>query len=141
TRSMAASMIVHPASCTPHRRSLPEDALTRSSVSFKRALVILFQCRILVFLSKEAIAHRQRFDGRAHEAAEGIFGRADDRLSAHVEAGVDQHRASSPLFEESEKPVIARVGLAMDGLNARGVVDVSDRGNLGPRHVQLVDPE
>ena len=40
----------------------------------------------------------------AHEAAEGVLGRAYDRLAAHVEAGVDQYGASGQPVKAAEQP-------------------------------------
>ena len=38
--------------------------------------------------------------------------RADDRLAAHVEAGVDQHRAAGECLETGDQRVIARIRVA-----------------------------
>jgi len=35
---------------------------------------------------QEAILDGQHLDAGAHEASEGVFGRADDRLAAHMAA-------------------------------------------------------
>jgi hypothetical protein len=59
--------------------------------------------------------------------------RAADRLTAYIEAGVDQHGAASRFFEALEQPVKQRIGIGMQGLNAGRVIDV--------RHPALVDAE
>ena len=65
-------------------------------VQLEPILVVEAQLRILLLLPEKAIADGQRVDVRAHEAAKGVFGRAHDRLAAHVGAGV----ASEPPARE-----------------------------------------
>ena len=48
---------------------------------------------------QDAIADNQSFHLRTHEAPERIFRRADDRLAANVEAGVDKHGTPRAPFE------------------------------------------
>src|SRR5688572_25904568 len=112
-----------------------------SSVELELVLVVLLERRVLRFLAQEAVADRQRLDLGAHEAAERVLGRTDDRLAAHVEARVDDHRASGLLLEAGDEVVVARVGLLVHGLHARRIVDVRDRRDRGARHVQLLDAE
>src|SRR5258708_23130847 len=105
---------------------------TRTDVAFiairlDARLVVDGERRVLFFLSQEAVADRERVDLRAHEAAEGILGRADDRLPAHVETGVDQHRAAGRALERGQQRMEARIGLAVDGLDASRPVDVRHR--------------
>ena len=42
--------------------------------------------------------------------------------------------------ERPQDVVVKRIGVATDGLDSRGVVDVRHRGNRGARHVQSLDP-
>ena len=51
--------------------------------------------------SQKAVADDQHLDLGAHEAAERVLRRADDRLAAHVEAGIDQHRAAGLRLERA----------------------------------------
>src|SRR4051812_45380959 len=67
-------------------------------IELEGVFVVLLQRRVLSFLPQKAVADRERLDLRAHEAAERVLGRADDRLAAHVEAGVDDHRAAGQVF-------------------------------------------
>jgi len=82
-------------------------------------LVFALHTGFLVFFAEEAVAYREGFDLSAHEAAECIFGKANNGLAADVEAGVDDDRAPCALFELRDQSVIAGVGVAMDGLDAR----------------------
>jgi hypothetical protein len=65
-----------------------------------------------------------------HEAAECILRRADNRLTAYIEAGVGQHRAVSQLFKSLEQPVEERIGIGMHRLNASRVIDMCYRWNF-----------
>ena len=56
----------------------------------ERVTVILLQLGMLFILTQNAISDRQDVDARAHEAAVGVLGRADDGLAPDVEAGVDE---------------------------------------------------
>src|SRR5271165_4496737 len=68
-----------------------------SSIRRKRVLVVKLEIGVLRVLAQEAVAHGKPVDLGAHEAAEGVSRRKDDRLAAHVEAGVDQNRAAGAL--------------------------------------------
>src|SRR5881397_3078308 len=72
-----------------------EDA----SVRLELVLVVDFERRVLLGLAQHAVADDEELDLVAHEATEGILGRADDGLAAHVEARVDQHAAAGLLLE------------------------------------------
>src|SRR4051794_27333616 len=98
------------------RRSKIDAPLGVISIELERGLVVLLQRRVLLFLPQEAVAHRQRLDLRAHEAAERILGGPYDRLAAHVEAGVDDHGAAGQVLELRDQLVVARVRLAVHGL-------------------------
>src|SRR5437879_5552256 len=133
----------------PATRSAPSAStsvaatLAQASAAFliqlEFVLIVLLERRVLRFLAQETVADRERLDLGAHEAAERVLRAADDRLAAHVEAGVDDHRAAGPVFELGYELVEPRIGFAMHRLHARRVVDVRHRGNGGARHVQIVD--
>jgi hypothetical protein len=81
-----------------------------------------------------------RDEARRHEAAEGLFWRANDWSATHVEAGIDRHRAASQRVEALDQVVIKGVGLAVHGLHACRIVDMGDRRNRRANDVELVDP-
>ena len=60
----------------------------RFSVQVKSVFVVQLQGRVLIFLPQEAIADHQDLGLCAHEAAEGVFRRAYNGLSAHIKGGV-----------------------------------------------------
>src|SRR5579863_5138231 len=93
--------------------------LLPGSIGFETILVFAAQGRILILFAQHAVAGDQHFDVGTHEAAEGIFRRAHDRFAADVEARIDQYRTAGADIETREKFVIARVGLLVDGLDAR----------------------
>src|SRR5262249_47089948 len=115
--------------------------ISQCSIRLELVLIIPPQRGVLLVLDEIAAAGRQYVDLRAHEAAEGILGRAYDRLAAHVEAGVDQDGASGQRVKATDEVVVKRIGLAMHRLHAGGIIDVRDRRDAGARHVELVDPE
>ena len=90
-------------------------------------------------LVEQERAEHEIVDVRPHEAAIRVLRRADDRLAADVERGVDEHAAAGARLERLDQVVVAGVRLACHGLDARRVVDVRDRRDVRPRHVQLVD--
>src|SRR5437762_5709585 len=120
-------------------------ALTATTAAFLIQLelmfIVLFQRRVLRFLAEKTIADRERLDLGAHEAAESVLRAADNRLAAHVEAGVDDDRAARLLLELADQVVEARVGFLVHRLHARRIVDVRHRWDRGARHVQLLDAE
>src|SRR5437762_13778547 len=102
----------------PATRNVPSASTTvtatlaQASAAFliqlEFVLIVLLECRVLRFLAQEAIAHRERLDLGAHEAAEHVFRAAEDRLAAHVEAGVEDHRADRLLLVMPDYLVEAR---------------------------------
>src|SRR5688500_10124133 len=87
------STAVHTTARVRFARSEPRPAgAAGGSVELEGILVVDLQRRILRLLGEQAVADGERLDVAAHEAAEGVFGRAHDRFAANVEAGVDQHR-------------------------------------------------
>ena len=89
-------------------------------------LIVAHQVSILLRLAQDTVSNREKIDLRSHEAAEGVFRRADDRLAAHIEAGVDEHRAAGQRLEAADQRVIARIGLRVHGLDAGRIVDMGD---------------
>src|ERR1051326_5914209 len=95
----------------------------------------------LLGFQKDEVAQDERVHFSPHEAGEGFGGRADDRLAADVEAGVNEHGAARQTLEGREQFVVSRVVLAPDGLHARRVVNVRHRRDGRARDVQLLDAE
>src|SRR5882762_11492915 len=60
------------------------------------------------FHQDEVLEH-EHVDVRPHEAAKRVLGCADDRLPAHVERRVDDHRAARTPVERVDDVVIQRV--------------------------------
>jgi hypothetical protein len=120
-----------------------KDARARCPRAVRRKLrfVTGAQFVVLHFLGEQAIADGEHLDAGPHEAAKGVFGRRDDRLSAHVERRIDENRAARQRLELREQCVIPRVGVAMDSLHACRVIDVRHRGDRGARDIEAVDPE
>src|SRR4051812_45111812 len=114
-----------------HRRGLPmrqagwppqRAAMTEGeyfSIVLERVLVVETQRWRLVVLVHHRIPAYEDVDFRPHEAAKCVLGRADDRLAAHIETGVDDNRAPRLVAECRDQRVVARIGFAMHGLNAR----------------------
>src|SRR3954463_14798248 len=92
-------------------------------VELEGVLVVELEGGILVFLLEEAVADHQHLDLAAHEAAEGVLGRADDRFAAHVEGGVHDHRAAGLILERRDQVVERLVGLFVHRLDTAGIVD------------------
>src|SRR6516164_4869440 len=59
----------------------------RHSVRIEFVLIINLRCRVLLALQEIAVSGGENIDLRAHEAAECILRRANNRLAAHIEAG------------------------------------------------------
>lgn len=93
------------------------------SIRLERQTVIHLQRRILLVLLQHAVADHEQIECVAHEAAEGVFGRADDRFAAEVEGGVDQDRAAGLSLGGAQQLVKARISIAVHGLDARGIMD------------------
>src|SRR5579863_7222738 len=97
--------------------------------------------RGLFLLSQYTVADRQHAQSSRHETPPGVRGRAYDRLSPYVEAGVDQHRTSGPLAKSLDQTVIARIRLSVNRLDARGIVDVRYGWQYRPPLIQAFNPE
>src|SRR5262249_8564554 len=57
---------------------------------------------LLILLAQDRITDHEQAELRSHEASECILRGADDRLAAHIEAGVDEHRASRSVAGNGE---------------------------------------
>ena len=88
-------------------------------VELEGLTVVHTQRCILVLFAQDAIADDEHFDVGAHKAAKGVLRCADNRLAAHVEARIDQHRAARLLLEAAQQSMEARIGLSMHGLQPR----------------------
>src|SRR5207249_7520264 len=73
------------------------------SVELEALLIALPERFILAILAQYAVPDRERLDLGAHEAAVCVLGRTNDRLAAHVETRVDDHRAASELRSEERR--------------------------------------
>ena len=58
--------------------------------------------RGLAWLLKQTVADRQQVELGAHEAAECVLGRTDDRLAPDVERCVHEHRTAGPSLERAQ---------------------------------------
>src|SRR2546428_8971232 len=86
--------------------------------------------RRLLALVEDEWSDNEKVGIGAHEAAVGVRGGTHDWLSSDVEGRVHDDRASGPLRELVDHPVVEWVHAAVDGLDAGGVVHVGDGGNL-----------
>ena len=73
---------------------------------------------VLLFLFEVAVSNYQNFSLRSHKASKSVFRGGDDWFTAHIEAGVDDHWASSQLLEAADQRMIARVGIGVHCLDA-----------------------
>src|SRR2546430_2516949 len=80
----------------------------------KRALEPSMRLSIAV---QDIVADNEVIDLAIDEASVSVIGRADDRLAAHVERGIDQRSAASRLLESLEQSVEGWVLLAAQRLN------------------------
>src|SRR5262249_8183460 len=76
-----------------------KSAKIRPSVKLETALVIVFERSVLFSLLQIKIADREHVELGPHEATEGLFWSAHDRLAPHVEAGIDQYGAAGLALE------------------------------------------
>ena len=75
------------------------------SVQIEPVPVVEAQGRVLVFLLQKVIADNEGVDLAAHKATERVFGGASDRLTPHVEAGIDDDRAPGQRLETAQQRV------------------------------------
>ena len=106
------------------------QALSRARTG-RVPLRLLERCRVLLLFHQHVVTDHQAVDVGGGEARVRLLGRADDRLAAHVEAGVHHERAARAFVEALQEPVVDAVAF-VDGLDSRRVVDVGDGGELRP---------
>src|SRR5262249_46282049 len=110
-------------------------------ISIKRKFrppISIFSERGLFFFLQHTRLERQRIHLRPHKAAIAVFGRANYRLAAHVEAPVDDHRAAGLPPKRLDDLPVEWAHLAPHGLNSGGIIHVRDSGYLRPRDVELL---
>ena len=88
----------------------PALAARQSSWNSLLPCLGLLPFRLRGLLEQERPEH-EAVDVGAHEAAVGVLRRADDRLAAHVERRVHQHRAAGEALERLDQVVVVAVGL------------------------------
>src|SRR5712691_2415558 len=120
-----------------------EPHLVRSvfSIRLERVLVVDPQRWVLVLLPGNAVAGDQEVDVGSHKAAERVFRGADNRLAPDIEARVYQNRTAGTRLERREQRVIARVGLLVNGLDARRHIDMGYRRDFRADGIEPVDPK
>ena len=72
-----------------------------------------------VFLQQDDVFEHERVHFGAEETAIRVLGRADDRLAADVEAGVDEHRATGRCWNACSSFVSAGCGSSSTSGSAR----------------------
>src|SRR5579884_3427787 len=77
-------------------------------------------------LLQEKGSDDESVERRGPEGFDGIARGADDRLTAGIERGVDEHRHPGAPAESSDEIVIERMIVAPDGLDARRPIHMSD---------------
>src|ERR1041385_7055269 len=108
------------------------------SVQFKFLQPIdIFIQRLLFGFFDQEITQQQVIHICAHETEIGLFRRANNRLTTHVERSVNDHRATMLVGKFSDQSVKERLMLFTDCLDTRGIVHMSHRGNRGSHREQL----
>ena len=74
------------------------------------------------------------------EALPGLLGRANDWLSAYVEARIEHERDSRELLEFRKKPVKIRMKVAAHRLKPGRVVDVNNARKLAAAEFETFAP-
>src|SRR5262245_36736891 len=94
----------------------------------------------LLLLNQYAGLQRQSVHLSPHKTAITILRRANDRLPAHIETGVDDYGAPGLLTESLHDLPVERVRFPAHGLNSSRIVHVCDGGDLGPDYIELLYP-
>src|SRR5208282_4380572 len=100
---------------------------------------IVLRSRRLIRFAQQEVFSRQVIHPGSHEASIGVCRRTHNRLTAHVEGGIHEHTAPGELSETLEQRMEERIGIAVDSLDTRRVVHVSNRRNGRSWHVEFVD--
>jgi hypothetical protein len=93
----------------------------------------------LLLLAQNEVADDEHVHLAVHKTTIGVLRTAHDRFVANIEAGVDENAATGTCLKLPQQTVKAWIGFRMDRLHASGIIDVGDRRNVAPRHVELVD--
>jgi len=84
-----------------------------------RPPIALFSKRRLILLFEQIISDHQIVHFGSHETPIGVFGCANDGLTTHVEACINDHSITRLFLELVDEFPIARVGVAAHALDAR----------------------
>jgi hypothetical protein len=90
-------------------------------------------------LENQQVADGQQINSSIQKATDSIGGSANDGFAAHVERGIDKHRATGDLVEALEEPVKAWISLSVDSLHASTIVDMGDGWKGGALLVQELE--
>ena len=63
-------------------------------IEFEFGAVVFLKALVLLGLGQHAVADHQQIEFVSHETAEGVLWQADDRLTANVEARIDEDWAA-----------------------------------------------
>src|SRR5690348_18476151 len=89
-------------------------------------------------LGDDNIPKNEQVDVRCQKAAQSVLGSANNRFTADVEAGIDEHGAAGLSLENFQQVIKAAMALLVDSLNACAVIDVRDGGDGRTRDVNAV---
>src|SRR5207253_2666743 len=118
--------------------AVPPDPSVELELRKVRAHVDFFRSDLLFLEQHEVLEHEHVHVG-GKEAAISIRRRANDRLAAHVEARVDEHRAAGLLVELLDELAVAAVARRIDRLDSRRIIHVRDCGNDRAGNLELLD--
>lgn len=81
-----------------------DNPASRSTVSIELegVFVVAPERGVLLLFPQDAVADDQHLDLGAHETTEGVLGRANNRLAAHIEARIDENRAAGQRLEAGD---------------------------------------
>src|SRR5262249_19905885 len=94
------------------------------SIRCEGVLVVETKRLKLFVLAKDTISDRKHVKVRSHETSERIFWRADDGLSADVEAGVHQHWTTGSITKPAQEAIETRSDLFVHGLNSCRIINM-----------------
>src|SRR5262249_3878265 len=92
----------------------------------------------LLILKQHTGLQSQGVHLRPHKAAITVLRRANYRLPAHIETGVDDYRATGLLTERLDDPPVEGVHIPANGLNSGRIIHVCNSGDLRSDHVELL---
>src|SRR6266436_4566397 len=90
---------------------------------------LFLKLRLLALIEHARLKH-QEIHLSAHETAITVLRRANDRLATYIETGVDDHRTAGATAKRFNDFPIPGIRFTPDSLNARRVINVSDRRNF-----------